>query len=213
MRARIGALVLCGIAATVASAAELPSGPAPRPLPISRSVPAPVLNATALALADRPLAPAASSGAFLSAYLAPQVSQRLAPLGEWFATTGRDRSPVPDATHVEVRENAERLAMKATRRAVRTWIGDRFEPEITIGASLPSGSASTRGGTKVRFGIASLRPRVVVERAAGAGALRFGLDASGNANVEWRPSAGENRLGATYDASGDRVALHFTGCY
>ena len=211
MRNRIGALWLCGIAATAAAAGERPSLPTPRELPIGRTVPAPSLAPASLSLAELPHLPTATTGAFLSAYLAPQVSRRLAPLGEWFATT--DRGPVPDAAAVEVHANAERLAWKATRKAVRNWLEDRFAPEVTIGASLPSGSTSTRGGTRVRFGVASLRPRMVVERPVGTGALRFGLDASGNANVEWRPSAGETLFGASYDLSGDRLGLHFTGRY
>ena len=110
-----------------------------------------------------------------------------------------------------MRRNAEHLARKATRQAVRSWLGDRFEPEITIGAALPSGSTSTRGGTRVRFGVASLRPRMVVERAVGAGGVRFALAATGDVHVEWRPSARDTRLGATWDASSRVFGLNLAG--
>ena len=82
MKGRIGALWLCGMAATAAGAADRFAPPPPHPLPAARSASvAPALLPDSLALVDLPHRPIAPSGAFLSAYLAPQMSRRLAPLG------------------------------------------------------------------------------------------------------------------------------------
>lgn len=214
MKGAIGALCFCGLAATAAGAAERlapPAAPqlrfAPAALPSSSLAPA------SLSLVELPHRPVTRNAAFLETYLAPQISRRLAPLGEWFATTSLERGGAVDVDGMEVRQNAEQLAWKGTRKAVRSWLGDRFEPEVTFGGSLPSGSASTGGGTVVRFGVTSLRPRVVVERPVGAGSLRFGVNVSGDAHVEWRPSARETRLGATFDASSRRLGLSLAGTF
>jgi hypothetical protein len=107
-----------------------------------------------------------------------------------------------------MQEAARTQAWKATRKAVRSYVGDRLEGELTITAGLPSGSTSTKGGTRVRFGIAGLTPRVVFERGAGNGLIRFGVDASGDVNLDWRKRDGETRLGATFDADAGRLGFN-----
>jgi hypothetical protein len=212
MKRPIGLLLVVGIPAGLASGVAVAvEPPAPLPLSIGRGVTAQRLAPTTLSLATLPHATATPSGAFLSSYLAPQMARRLAPLGEWFASPGLEREPATSVSRLEMQENAERQAWKATRKAVRSYLGDRFESELTVTAGLPSGSTSTKGGTRVSFGIASLRPRVLVERAAGGGSVRLGVDVTGDVTVDWRPLASETRLGASYDAASRRLGLNLAG--
>jgi hypothetical protein len=212
MRRRIGLLLLGGIATAAGSGAALALEP-PRPVPLSigRSLPEGRLTPSAFSLATLPHATATPSGAFMTSYLAPQMARRLAPLGEWFASPTLEREARRSSSWLEMQENAEQQAWKATRKAVRSWLGDRLDSEITIAAGLPSGSTSTRGGTRVSFGIASLTPRIIVERGAGNGFVRFGVDAGGDVNVDWRPASGETRLGATFDADSRRLGFNVAG--
>lgn len=212
MRRRIGMMLLGGIATGFASGAVLAlEPPAPVQLPFGRGIAEGRLAPTALSLATRPHAPSAPAGAFMTTYLAPQMARRLAPLGEWFASPTVERDVRRSTSWVEMQENAQNQAWKATRKAVRSWLGDRLEGELTFAAALPSGSASTKGGTRVSFGIASLTPRVVVERGAGDGVLRFGVDATGDVNLDWRRRNGETRLGATFDADEGRLGFNVAG--
>ena len=140
MKRRIGLLLLCGIATGVAwGGARAIEPPAAKRLPFGTALPDGRLAPTALSLAKLPHAAPAPSGAFLSSYLAPQMARRLAPLGEWFASPTLERDTRTSVSWIEMQQNAEQQAWKATRKAVRSYLGDRLEREITIAAGLPSG--------------------------------------------------------------------------